>query len=120
MKIDLIRQPKKSHLCGQACVAMIAGISLAESIKLFNSKGGTSTRKVYHALQKRGISCSDKATRIKNDNKPRLCMVIIHYTEVKYTHWCIWNDNKYYDPAYGIRKKLYNFQRETSFIKINI
>jgi len=118
--IDLVRQPDNSNLCGQACVAMIAGISLNESIKLFGSKGKTGTKSIYFALQKRGISCSDKAVRIKNNNKPEFCIVIIHYTGYKYMHWCIWNDNKYYDPAYGIKKKLVSFERETSFIKINL
>ena len=99
---------------------MIAGISLHESIELFHSKGKTRTKQLYHALQKRGISCSDKAIRIKNNNKPDFCIVIIHYTGFKYLHWCIWNDNKYYDPVRGIREKLDVFERETSFIKINL
>ena len=120
MKINLIRQPDNSNLCGQACVAMIAGISLDESIKLFNSRGSTGTKTVYYALQKRGISCSDKAVRIKNNNKPKLCIVTIHYTGYKNKHFCIWNNNKYYDPSRGIRAKLDKFERETSFIKINL
>lgn len=120
MKISLIKQPEDSNLCGQACIAMIAGISLNESIELFNSKGATNTKKLYYALQKRGVSCNDKAIRIKNNNKPKLCIVKIHYTGYKNLHWCIWNDNKYYDPARGIRKKLDTFERETSFIKISL
>jgi len=98
---------------------MIAGISLDESIRLFGSKGTTTTRQLYYALQKKGISCNDKAVRIKNGNKPKFCIVIIHYTGCKNTHWCIWNDNKYYDPVRGIRRKLDVDQRETSFIKMN-
>lgn len=120
MIINLIKQPDGSSLCGQACVAMIVGISLNESIKLFNSKGATTTRKLYHALQKRGIFCSNKAVRIKNDNKPKLCIVLIHYTGYKDTYWCVWNNNKYYNPGSGIRKKLDADERETSFIEINI
>jgi len=120
MTINLIKQPDNSNLCGQACVAMIAGISLKESIKLFDSKGKTNTKKVYYALQKKGISCSNKAVRIKNNNKPKLCMVTIHYTGYKNRHWCVWNNNKYYDPARGIKMKLDTFERETSFIKINL
>jgi len=98
---------------------MIAGISLDESIKLFNSRGSTGTKTVYHALQKRGISCNDKAVRIKNNNKPKFCIVKIHYTGYKTTHFCVWNNNKYYDPARGVRMKLDDFERETSFIPIN-
>ena len=119
MRINLIKQPEGSNLCGQACVAMIAGISLEESIKLFKSRGKTRTKQLYYALKERGISCSNKAIRIKNYNKPKLCIVIIHYSDCKNTHWCVWHNNKYYNPAYGIRKKSNVFERETSFIKIN-
>ena len=119
MRINLIKQPEGSNLCGQVCVAMIAGISLEESIKLFNSRGKTGTKTLHHALQKIGISCSDKAVRIKNNNKPKLCIVTIHYSRYKNKHFCIWNNNKYYDPSRGIRAKLDKFERETSFIKIN-
>jgi len=120
LKINLIRQPDNSNLCGQACVAMIAGISLDESIKLFNSRGKTGTKTLYYALRKRGISCSNKAVRIKNNNKPKLCIVTIHYSGYKNKHFCIWNNNKYYDPSRGVRTKLDKFERETSFIKINL
>lgn len=138
MKINLIKQPDGSSLCGQACVAMVARISLLESIKLFDSRGRTRTRQLYNALKKRGISCSDKAVRIRNNNKPKLCILTIHYTFTKVVvkskadptklgtikceslHWCVWNDNKYYDPAHGIKTKLDDSERETSFIKINI
>ena len=119
MKINLIKQPKDSNLCGQACVAMIAGISLKESIRLFGSRGKTGTKTLYHALKERGMTCSEKAVRIKNNNKPKICIVTIHYTGYKNKHFCVWNNNKYYDPARGIRTKLDKFERETSFIKIN-
>ena len=119
MRINLIKQPKGSNLCGQACVAMITGISLEESIKLFGSKGKTGTKQLYYALKERGITCSEKAVRIKNNNKPEFCIITIHYTGYKNKHFCVWNNNKYYDPARGIRKKLDKFERETSFIKIN-
>jgi hypothetical protein len=120
MTINLIKQPDNSNLCGQACVAMIAGISLDESIKLFNSKGKTNTKQLCYILRERGISCSDKAIRIKNNNKPKFCILKIHYAGYKHLHWCIWNNNKYYDPARGIKIKLDTFERETSFIKINL
>ena len=119
MRINLIKQPEGSSLCGQACVAMIAGTSLDESIELFKSKGKTRTKQLHHALQKKGISCGNKAIRIKDNNKPKFCIVVIHYSGCKNTHWCIWKDNKYYDSVRGIRKKLDKFERETSFIKIN-
>lgn len=119
MKINLVKQPDNSNLCGQACVAMITGISLGESIKLFGSKGKTGTKQLYYALKERGITCSEKAVRIKNNNKPEFCIITIHYTGYKNKHFCVWNNNKYYDPARGIRKKLDKFERETSFIKIN-
>jgi hypothetical protein len=66
-----IYQPPGSSLCGQTCVAMLAGISLEESISAFNGKrGGTLTRDVVDAFRKLGIHCGDKLIHLKGQKKP--------------------------------------------------
>jgi len=63
--MKLVRQPEGSSLCGQACVATIAGVSLEESIRAFDgTRGGTRTKQVINALRKFGIACGDKLLRI--------------------------------------------------------
>jgi hypothetical protein len=70
-------QPPGSSLCGQTCVAMIAGITLEESIEAFRGKkGGTRTKEVVAALRKLGINCGDPPlTRIKSQELPDTCIV---------------------------------------------
>ena len=51
----LVRQPEDSSLCGQACVATLAGITLDESIEIFGTKGKTYGTHLVAALRCVGI-----------------------------------------------------------------
>ncbi len=44
MEISYIKQPTE-YLCGQACVAMLAGVTVEEVIALMNNDKGTSKKK---------------------------------------------------------------------------
>jgi len=131
-----VKQPEPSNLCGQSCVAMIAGITLDESIKVFGKRSGTYTKDVITALQKLNISCGDKLIRIsKTQKKSDFCMVVVRAKKFKrYDHWVVFKDGQYYDPAIGIANDLngdfhdpiayklqwYEFERhETSYLPIN-
>lgn len=116
-----LQQPEKSSLCGQACVAMIAGITLDESIKVFRTKGGTRTSDVYRALTTLGIKCGDKLVRLKDGiQKPNICIVKLHFSDTKNTHWTVWNHNHFYDPGleFPIEEYPKHLVRETSFLPI--
>ena len=60
-RLSHIRQPEGSNLCGQACVAMLAGVTLAEAIRATGTRGRTSTRHVTHAL--RALGCRPYSLR---------------------------------------------------------
>lgn len=49
-----VTQPPGSHLCGQAVVAMLAGISLERSIELMGTRGRTHTHQMVAALREKG------------------------------------------------------------------
>ncbi len=102
MKINHIFQPSGSSLCGQTCVAMIAEVSLEESIEAFGGKnGGTRTKDVVTALQKLGIQCDEKLTRFKGI-LPDVSIVKLHFDDVTGTHWTLWCNGRFYDPSrYG-------------------
>lgn len=126
MKIIYQRQPKGSNICGQACIAMLANISLEESIKIFGTRGKTSTKDIINALNKLDILCSQKLIRIrKNESKSNLC-IVTNYTVIngkKYKHWVIYYKNKYYDPAIGVFScdSYQQFNKvETSYLPIFI
>ncbi len=115
--MNLIRQPEGSNLCGQACVAMIAGISLKKSIEIFQKKGCTSTRHVVAALRKLGISCGDKLVRL-GEVLPWPCIVHIHYPDIKATHWAVFYDGYYLDPALGLVRGYGSYARVTSYLPV--
>jgi hypothetical protein len=90
MMIKWIQQPEGSSLCGQTCVAMIAGVTLEESIEAFGGKrSGTRTKDVVIALRKLGIN---------GQCYPDTCIVKLHFDGQKNTHWTIWHEGKFYDP----------------------
>jgi hypothetical protein len=102
--IKWMQQPPGSSLCGQTCVAMIAGITLDESIESFGGKrGGTRTKELVAALRKLGINCGDPPlVRINGQCYPDTCIVKLHINHEDYkksTHWVIWHEGRYYDPS---------------------
>jgi len=98
-----VKQPHPSNCCGQACVAMLAGISLEESISVFGKRGGTSTKDVVFALRKLNIPCDDKLTRINKHPKSDICIVVFRSkSDKRFSHWTVFNKGFYYNPAMGI------------------
>ena len=102
--MKVIPQPEPSNVCGQACVAMIANISLDDSIKLFRSKSATRTKQVARVLQKLAFQCEDKLKRITKDFILPIAGIYLFkltYNNKKGSHWTIWNgkENCWYDPG---------------------
>ena len=106
--IQLVKQPVNSRCCGQACVAMLAGVTLNESVRIFGKRSTTTTKDVVAALRKLGIQCGDRAVRLgKGVWKSGRCMVVVHAKgDKKYLHWVVYGDGRYYDPAAGIAPGL--------------
>lgn len=112
-------QPPGSKLCGQTCVAMLAGVTLEESVRVFGRKGGTNTKQVAEALGKLGIKSGDRLVRPKFlDELPSCCIAKIHFTDAKNTHWTVYRDGLYYDPAYGIYEFPPEYMRVTSYLPV--
>lgn len=118
--MKLVRQPKNSNLCGQACVATLAGISLRDSIDIFRTKGRTTTKKVRQALRQMGIGSSPRLKR----GFPKCPTAILKFVHPDgNAHWVVWHQNKYYDPVAGVFKKPPKYLSEsriTSHLPINL
>jgi hypothetical protein len=99
--INHIFQPLESGLCGQTCVAMIADITLEQSIEAFGGKkGGTRTKELVAALRKLGVECGDPPlTRYRGDCLPDTCIVKLHFDHQKHTHWALWHEGRFCDPS---------------------
>lgn len=52
--MNLVLQPEGSNLCGQACVAMVMGISLEDACRLLPSTTGTRPVRIREALSPLG------------------------------------------------------------------
>lgn len=122
--MKIVMQPEGSSLCGQSCVAMIAGVSLEDSIAAFGKRGGTRTKEVAKALSVFGIKSKDCLTRITKTNVPsEKCIVHVVWRNSQGKprgHWIVRYQGQYYDPGNGI---LNDYQIEwgklTSFLEIS-
>ncbi len=117
--MKLIYQPEGSSLCGQACVAMLANVSLEKSVATFGKRGGTTTKEVVAALKALGVRCGNELLRTKNNAMTPVCIVKLHFDWDKiHTHWTIYNRGIFYDPAIGMTEKYQEGVRPTSFLPI--
>jgi len=108
--IGIIIQPQEG-LCGQAIVAMLAGVSLNEVINLMKPK--CSLSKVIEALDYYGIGHSDKMVyKLKQDDKlPKCCIINTK------GHLMVFYDGKYYDSSIGILEEL-ELSKITGYLEI--
>ena len=102
--MKLVRQPKDSTLCGQACVATLAGITLGKSIMFFGHKGRTRYKAVIQALHQLGV---DSGPGWKKGFPKCKTAVMLYRLDGEWTgsHWVVWHKKKYYDPAAGVFRK---------------
>lgn len=102
MMIKQLYQPEDSNLCGQTCVAMLAGVSLDEAIEAVGTRAGTCGPALHKALKKFGIKTSKKSIRTKrNGIIPENCIARVRTKGSTGCHWIlIWNSGVY-DPLKG-------------------
>lgn len=118
-KIDGITYIKQTHngCCGQTCLAMLAGISVDEVIKIMkSSKHQASISKVIETLNYFGFSHKKPAyTKGRNVQLPKCC--IINVRGENKSHLSIYYDGIYYDPTQGILP-VYPYENLISYIEI--
>ena len=90
--------------CGQTCTAMIAGISVHESINMFGTDKGTTMADGKRILGKLGIKTGE-ITKIDNRKKwslPDFAGVRITGVGRKWGHFIVYKDGQFFDPVYGV------------------
>lgn len=103
--MELIKQPVKSFLCGQATIAMLAGITLDESIQHFGHASKSVLTDYTRVLGVLGISysrCQKVDGRKRNLELPNKAIVRLQYVGKKTGHLIAYADGKFYDSAKGI------------------
>lgn len=116
--MELVMQPSFAT-CGQACIAMITGKSVAEVIKDMKTNGPTSIGQLMEILDRYGIRHGERNKRIskKNPTPYRYSILTVH-TNGGYTHWVLFLDGQYFDPEFGLIKGEYSHGKITSFLEV--
>ena len=115
-EIHYIQQPTE-YLCGQACVAMIANVSVEDVIRVMNNDKSTGKKDIERALAHYGIRQAKKMTKADNHTPlPSVC--IIKALLPKYSHWILYNHGKYYDPEFGLTDELYYKAKVQSYLEL--
>jgi len=111
-------QPSGSSLCGQTCVAMIAGKQIKDVVSIIG-RGKTSAPALRKALRHFGFACSSRTERVrKGAIIPELVIIRLHYRGEKASHWTVMHKGKFYDPTYGIVEKYPDEIYRTSFVAV--
>ena len=100
--MEVIRQPEDG-LCGQACVAMLAGVTIAEVISVMDCREWQATMgRVISALNYYGIDHSDVI--VYTEGRPAVlpkCCIMMEKMG-RYCHYLIHYDGKFYDSTLGV------------------
>jgi len=115
--VDIIIQPEDG-LCGQACVAMLSGKTIAEVIMVMDCREWQATMcRVISALNYYGIDHSQviNFTEGKPVVLPRCCILMEKMG--RYCHYLVHFDGKYYDSNLGILEE-YDTSKLLGYLEI--
>jgi hypothetical protein len=101
--IDIIKQPEDG-LCGQTCIAMLAGVTIADVIKVMDCREWQATMgRLISALNYYGIDHSDIIVYPGQDEEVLLpkCAILMEKMG-RFSHYLLTFDGKFYDPNLGV------------------
>ncbi len=100
--VQVIFQPEDG-LCGQTCVAMLAGVTIADVIRVMDCREWQATMgMVISALNYYGIDHKDVITYTEGRDcvLPKCCILMERMG--RYCHYLVYFDGKYYDSNLGV------------------
>lgn len=100
--VQVIIQPEDG-LCGQTCVAMLAGVTIADVIRVMDCREWQATMgMVISALNYYGIDHKDVITYTEGWDcvLPKCCILMERMG--RYCHYLVYFDGKYYDSNLGV------------------
>lgn len=117
--IDVIVQPEDG-LCGQACVAMLAGITIAEVISVMDCREWQATMgRVISALNYYGIDHSDVIVYTEGEETtlPKCCIMMEKMG--LYCHYLVHYDGIFYDSNLGVITE-YDMSKLLGYLEIKV
>ena len=100
--VNIIVQPEDG-LCGQTCVAMLAGVTIAEVISVMDCRQWQGTmHQVISALNYYGIDHSDVIMYTEGEDAtlPKCCIMMEKMG--RFCHYLVHYDGTFYDPTLGV------------------
>ncbi|MDD6492524.1 MAG: DUF1905 domain-containing protein [Firmicutes bacterium] len=117
--IDVILQPEDG-LCGQTCVAMLAGVTIAEVISVMDCREWQATMgRVISALNYYGIDHSDVImyTEGQEATLPKCCIMMEKMG--LYCHYLVHYDGKFYDSNLGVLTE-YDMSKLLGYLEVKV
>lgn len=115
--IDIIIQPEDG-LCGQTCVAMLAGVTIAEVISVMDCREWQATMgRVISALNYYGIDHTDiiMYTEGRDTVLPK-CAILMERMG-RFCHYLVYYDGTYYDSHAGVMHE-YDMSKLLGYLEI--
>lgn len=115
--MEVIIQPEDG-LCGQACVAMLAGVTIAEVISVMDCREWQATMgRVISALNYYGIDHTDiiNYTEGKEVVLPKCCIMMEKMG--RFCHYLVHFDGKFYDSNLGLLEE-YDMSKLLGYLEI--
>ncbi len=115
--MEVIIQPEDG-LCGQACVAMLAGVTIAEVISVMDCREWQATMgRVISALNYYGIDHTDiiNYTEGRDVVLPKCCIMMEKMG--RFCHYLVHFDGKFYDSNLGLLEE-YDMSKLLGFLEI--
>ncbi len=117
--IDVIIQPEDG-LCGQTCVAMLAGVTIAEVISVMDCREWQATMgRVISALNYYGIDHSEVIVYTEGQDTilPKCCIMMEKMG--LYCHYLVHYDGKFYDSNLGVITE-YDMSKLLGYLEIKV
>lgn len=115
--MEVIIQPEDG-LCGQTCVAMLAGVTIADVIRVMDCREWQGTMgRLISALNYYGIDHSDVITYTQGESGvlPKCCIMMEKMG--RYCHYLVAYDGKFYDPNLGVMEE-YDMSKLLGYLEI--
>lgn len=117
--MEVIIQPEDG-LCGQTCVAMLAGITIAEVVSVMDCREWQATMgRVISALNYYGIDHSDIIiyTEGQEATLPKCCIMMEKMG--RYCHYLVHYDGKFYDSNLGVLSH-YDMSKLLGYLEVKV
>ena len=118
--IELIIQPGDG-LCGQTCIAMLAGVTIADVISVMDCREWQGTMgRLISALNYYGIDHTDVIVYPASGEEVVLpkCAILMEKMG-RFSHYLLYFNGKYYDPNLGIMEE-YDMTKLVGYLEIKI